>query len=253
METIKIPNSTFTPKGDTEENWNRAINYIPKRKEIIIYEKDDNHKVARLKIGDGETYLKDLPFITDEERAAIEAWVQQQAEDFRSTLQEYVSESIEDLKKYNSQMKEDYIDPLEDRLTEAEGRVTIATFNITIENTLINLKNLEGITRIDWGDDEIVNSELSHTYKAIGEYKCKIYGCTGIGEDAFRWIDTLTSIVIDNGVTSIDKYAFANCTSLTSITFNGTIEEWKAISKASSWIYNVPAKEVVCTDGTTSL
>ena len=61
------------------------------------------------------------------------------------------------------------------------------------------------------------------------------------------------SVTIPDGVTSIGEGAFYYCTSLTSVTFNGTMEEWKAISKGNSWGYLVPTKEVVCTDGTTSL
>ena len=30
-------NSHFTPKGDYEVNWNKAVGYIPLDKEIIIY------------------------------------------------------------------------------------------------------------------------------------------------------------------------------------------------------------------------
>ena len=35
--------------------------------------------------------------------------------------------------------------------------------------------------------------------------------------------------------------------------YEGTVEEWKAISKGSSWNYNVPATKVVCKDGEVSL
>lgn len=43
-------------------NWNKAINFIPKAGEIIIYEEDDTHSYARIKIGDGKTNVNSLPF-----------------------------------------------------------------------------------------------------------------------------------------------------------------------------------------------
>jgi hypothetical protein len=55
--------------------------------------------------------------------------------------------------------------------------------------------------------------------------------------------------VIGNSISSIGGAAFYNCDSLTSITFNGTVEEWKAIEKGSWWSYNVPATYVECSNG----
>lgn len=74
-------------------------------------------------------------------------------------------------------------------------------------------------------------------------------GVTRIGNSAFAHCTSLTSITIPNSVTSIGDYVFLSCTELTSIKFNGTIAQWKAISKYSNWKKNVPATKVVCTDG----
>ena len=76
---------------------------------------------------------------------------------------------------------------------------------------------------------------------------------TRIGNSAFYTCTGLTSITIPDNVTSIDFWTFYNCTGLTSITFNGTMEEWNAISKGIDWKYNVPATQVVCKDGTVSI
>lgn len=50
-------------KNDTEVNWNKAINFVPKQGEVIIYSADDTHPFSRLKVGDGETKVTNLPFI----------------------------------------------------------------------------------------------------------------------------------------------------------------------------------------------
>ena len=49
-----------TMKSDTTENWNKAINFIPRENEVIIY--TDKYPPL-MKIGDGKTKLLELPFI----------------------------------------------------------------------------------------------------------------------------------------------------------------------------------------------
>ncbi|OFY23982.1 MAG: hypothetical protein A2X02_01040 [Bacteroidetes bacterium GWF2_29_10] len=48
-------------------------------------------------------------------------------------------------------------------------------------------------------------------------YNSNNYSVTAIGDNAFDWCTSLTSITIPNSVTSIGEYAFTNCTSLTSV------------------------------------
>ena len=78
-------------------------------------------------------------------------------------------------------------------------------------------------------------------------------GVTSIGYSAFEGCTGLTSVTIPDSVTSIGNGAFYGCTGLTSIAFNGTIAQWNAISKGSYWKTDMPATEVVCTDGTISI
>ena len=77
--------------------------------------------------------------------------------------------------------------------------------------------------------------------------------CRFIGYEAFEYCSSLTSVTIGNSVTSIGDWAFSWCDSLTSIRFNGTVAEWNAISKGSNWDYYIPAKNVICTDGTVAI
>lgn len=49
----------------TEAEWSRLPDFVPIHGEFIIFDPDKQHKYARLKIGDGQTKLQDLPFFID--------------------------------------------------------------------------------------------------------------------------------------------------------------------------------------------
>ena len=59
----KLLNGRITLKHDTEENWLKAINFIPKPGEVIIYDPDLNYNYPRIKVGDGSTLVNNLKFI----------------------------------------------------------------------------------------------------------------------------------------------------------------------------------------------
>ena len=65
MATEKNISSRIINKHDTEINWNKAINFIPKAGEIIVYDRDETYDYGRFKIGDGETAVMDLPIINN--------------------------------------------------------------------------------------------------------------------------------------------------------------------------------------------
>lgn len=54
---------------------------------------------------------------------------------------------------------------------------------------------------------------------------------------------------ITNHITSIGDSAFQNCIGLKRITYQGTKEQWNAVSKASHWDSNTGSYTVYCIDG----
>lgn len=63
MATEKTISTRVQMKTDTALNWSKAINFIPKKGEIIIYEADSDYGYERMKIGDGSTKVNNLPFV----------------------------------------------------------------------------------------------------------------------------------------------------------------------------------------------
>lgn len=59
----KMIKSRIQNKHDTEENWLKADNFTPLIGELIVYDPDDNNPSPKIKIGDGETNVNELPFI----------------------------------------------------------------------------------------------------------------------------------------------------------------------------------------------
>ena len=49
----------------TESEWSKLPDFVPLKGETIIFSPDIQYKYARIKVGDGSTKLKDLPFFID--------------------------------------------------------------------------------------------------------------------------------------------------------------------------------------------
>ena len=65
MSIEKNMNARIQHKHDIEANWNKALNFIPKIGEIIVYDIDDNYNYSRFKIGDGIRTINNLEFLLD--------------------------------------------------------------------------------------------------------------------------------------------------------------------------------------------
>ena len=125
----------------------------------------------------------------------------------------------------------------------------------------------DSVTSIGWyafdGCTGLTSVTIPDSVTWIGDYA--FFGCSGltsinipdgvtsIGLGTFYGCSSLTSITIPDSVTSIGEHAFWKCTGLTSVTFEGTVAEWNAINKSSSWNEYCPFTEVVCSDGTVSV
>lgn len=75
---------------------------------------------------------------------------------------------------------------------------------------------------------------------------------TIVPDNAFYGYYPLKSVVLPSTTQQINT-AFANCSQLNNITYNGTVSEWHALVKKDGWNAGIPAAWVQCTDGRASL
>lgn len=117
-------NSRFVFKGDTEENWNKAIGFIPLARECIVYEVDETHSLPRLKIGDGVTAVQELPFVANEE--PLKQYMEQkfaEAEAARQQLQDNVANLELDLSNVKQTIQQsDYMQSNENAIDYIKNR-----------------------------------------------------------------------------------------------------------------------------------
>lgn len=64
-------NTRIIHKHDIEENWLKAINFIPQKGEIIVYDIDGSYTYSRIKIGDGVTPVNNLPYVANKEEFVV--------------------------------------------------------------------------------------------------------------------------------------------------------------------------------------
>lgn len=72
---------------------------------------------------------------------------------------------------------------------------------------------------------------------------------TRIGKYALSVGADLHSIRLTSSLKSIDEYACLKASSLNSIYFDGTVEQWNAISKGKGWNLRTPDARIICNDG----
>lgn len=111
---------------------------------------------------------------------------------------------------------------------------------------------------------------MMSTKIAMGEGM--FYGCSNLREAIipntftqlpfmlFKNCRNLEKVVIPKTIIGVGNEVFADCTSLTTIIYEGTIEQYNSTfyyntdkTDEMSIFYNVPATEVICSDGTVAL
>ena len=141
---------------------------------------------------------------------------------------------------------------IKDCSESASGELVIpATYNglpVTIIGAY-SFNNCTSLTIMTIGNSVTTIGEYAFSYctsltnVTIGD------SVTNIGDSAFINCTSLTSVTVGDSVTSIEAVAFASCTSLTNLTYEGTVAQWRAITKGTNWNYRTGTYTIHCTDG----
>ena len=138
------------------------------------------------------------------------------------------------------------------------SNIVLPSHIISIEsNAFCNCDSLTSVGGIGSGSDVQIPDSIK-VIKGFNSCKGLISvdipdGINAIDGYAFYYCRNLSSITIPNTVTTIGERALDECPNLSKIVFEGTIEQWNAINKDTSWNYLDYIKEVVCIDGTVAL
>ena len=71
-------------------------------------------------------------------------------------------------------------------------------------------------------------------------------GVTEIGEYALLGCTSLSRLVLPERLETVGKYALYGCNSLTELCFNGSSDDWRAVTFGNYWNRFVPAAQVRC-------
>lgn len=127
-----------------------------------------------------------------------------------------------------------------------------ATRAKTKTNSLLYLEEIESRILSLVADSSRLIIKLAQR-KAIEITIEELQGIESVGDYAFYNFYSIKTITLPSTITSIGNYAFYGCNRLTTIIFDGTKEQWNAISKGTYWNYFVPATYVTCSDGTVDI
>ena len=108
-----------------------------------------------------------------------------------------------------------------------ETRV-VAKFNVTDTSSPTQLCYNDAVSQFSEIEIDGVVQPLvvdTYTFSTTGEHTVKytLTDPTTIGQSAFYYCSSLTSVIIPNSVTSIDSSAFAGCSGLTSVTIPNSV------------------------------
>ena len=211
MTTTKQTPSRIAFKSDTRENWAKAKNFIPLKGEPIHYS-----DINKIKIGDGATNVRNLPFadslppsegiayeLSDDETYAICTG----RDGFTGTLLVIASEYKN---KPVTHIGESAFADLDHRFP--------ALINVVLPNTITHIGNYAfqgcGIQEINIPNSVIYIDDGAFIQNSLVSITIPD-SVTSIGNVAFCNCTSLTSIVIPDSVTRIEPAAFYNCSSLT--------------------------------------
>ena len=104
-----------------------------------------------------------------------------------------------------------------------------------------------------YAQDDLDNRNATQRYAFTGDKEEVVViipdTIDSIAQGAYSCCRELVAVSIPISVTYIDKWAFWGCKSLTTIEYEGTIDQWNNITKGKNWCEGVKECYVECADG----
>ena len=224
-------------KHDTEANWNKATNFIPKESEFIVYDMDDTHNYFRLKIGDGVTDVINLPFYGGSLEHILDGTADGSVRTSNSTPEDAsyklgtdaFAEGKETKASGNFSHAEGFNTTASAAYSHAEGRGTIASGSVSHAEGTDTVAS--GIRSHAGGYGTIAKGE---NQTAIGKYNLedasnKYAFIIGNGTSSTRknalTVDWSGNVESDGKKLATEEYVNANGGKIDSISVNGSAQE----------------------------
>lgn len=224
-------------KHDTEANWNKATNFIPKESEFIVYDMDDTHNYFRLKIGDGVTDVINLPFYGGSLEHILDGIADGSIRTSNSTPEDAnyklgtdaFAEGKETKASGNFSHAEGFNTTASAAYSHAEGRETIASGSVSHAEGTGTVAS--GIRSHAGGYGTIAKGE---NQTAIGKYNVedasnKYAFIIGNGTSSTRknalTVDWSGNVESDGKKLATEEYVNANGGKIDSISVNGSAQE----------------------------
>lgn len=171
MGQIKTIKGKVAHKHETETDW-LLSSYVPDAGELVIYNKDDRHPFPRIKAGDGENTVRDLPF--SETPLSMSALQPEDLAEHTHTIGIGLTTiaDVAAIGKVMYQVNLAFADKLVDnklQLVDAASKEVVAEFDAThfIEDSYLNDveirgNNLEFTWKMDDGTTKTDSVDLTH-------------------------------------------------------------------------------------------
>ena len=152
MSEKRLSNIRIINKHDIDENWKKAIGFIPEKGELIVYDPDSTHNYARFKIGNGKDIPDLLPFV-DANKVDKVAGKGLSTNDYTTTEKNKLAGIAEGANKtvVDSVLSDSSANPVQNKV---------------VNTAISNLKTLVGDTKVS---EQITNaikdkSDVGHTH-----------------------------------------------------------------------------------------